>query len=136
MDDDLMSLRSNVSSAKNDDDDLLGSFGNIAGLDDDVGAGDPSNIDLDFGSLDDQPEWLRDLGVQPEESAPVEQPAKQEKKEKKKKKSVRRSRKSSGNFMGLTPQQRLILALFLFLEVAVISIFVLMATGAISLPSF
>ncbi|MBN1311827.1 MAG: hypothetical protein JXB30_10430 [Anaerolineae bacterium] len=129
MDDDLMSLRSNVSSSQ-DDDDLLGSFGSPIGTDDDLSPGDASG--LDFGSLDEQPEWLRDLGVEPEEAAPAEQAPKTEKK--KKKKPARRSGKSSGNFMGLTPQQRMILALFLFLEIAVISILVLIVTGAIRLP--
>ena len=134
MDDDLMSLRSNVSSSKNDDDDLLGSFGSPSGTDDALGLGDSS--DLDFGSLDDQPEWLRDLGVQSEEAAPAGSPPKQAKKEKekKKKKPARRSKKSSGNLMGLTAQQRMILALFLFLEVTVISILALVIIGAINIP--
>ena len=129
MDDDLMSLRSSVSSSS-DDDDLLGSFGSPSDAGDATDTGDSS--DLDFGSLDEQPEWLRDLGPQPEETAPVEIAPKEEKK--KKKKPARRSQKSGGNFMGLTPQQRMILVLFLFLEVSVISILVLIVTGAIKIP--
>jgi hypothetical protein len=74
------------------------------------------------------------LGVEPEETAPPEATKEEKKEKKKKKKPARRSRKSGGSFMGLTPQQRTILALFLFLEVSVISIMVLLAIGAIKLP--
>jgi hypothetical protein len=129
MDDDLMSLRSNVSSSKNDDDDLLGGFGSASEPSEWTGAG--ASADLDFGSPGEQPAWLRDLEVQPDTAAPA--PAAESTPEKKKK-SPRRPRKSGGKFLGLTPQQRTILALFLFLEVAVVSILVLFVIGAINIP--
>jgi hypothetical protein len=130
MDDDLMSLRSSVSSSKKDDDDLLGGFGSS------MDASKSESPNIDFGSLDDQPDWLKELGPQPEVAAPVKSTAEKKKAPKQAKKPgrARRSRKSSAGFMGLTPQQRVILSLFLFLEVAVIGVFLLLAIGAINIP--
>jgi hypothetical protein len=129
MDDDLMSLRSNVSSSDNDDD-LLGGFGSADEPSDWTSAAGSS--DLDFGSSGEQPAWLRDLEVEPETMEPA--PAQRAPEDKKKKKSARRPRKPGGKFLGLTPQQRTILALFLFLEVAVVSVLVLFFIGAINIP--
>lgn len=136
MDDDLMSLRSSVSSSKKEDDDLLGGFGSSSGTGQPGGWTDvEKSPDLDFGSLDEQPDWLRELEPQPEASAPAKSVAeKKAPKEPKKQGRTSRPRKSGGKGMGLTAQQRMILSLFLFLEVAVIGVLLLFAIGAISIP--
>ncbi len=45
----------------------------------------------------------------------------------------RRSRRSSGMLLGMTPQQRMILSIFLFLDVTILGFLILIAIGAISI---
>jgi hypothetical protein len=44
-----------------------------------------------------------------------------------------RSRRSGGMLLGMTPQQRMILSIFLFLDVTILGFLILIAIGAISL---
>ncbi len=134
MDDDLMSLRSGASSNKEDD--LLGGFGSSPGTSEPSGWTDAGGApDLDFGSLGDQPDWLRELEPKPEVAAPVKSPVEKKSVAKApKKKSRIRTRRSSQYFLGMTPFQRMILSLGLFLIVTVTSVFLLIAIGAINIP--
>lgn len=136
MDDDLMSLRSSTSSS-NKDDDLLGGFGSSPGPSEASGWADAGGSpDLDFGALGDQPDWLKELEPKPEvaAAAPAKSPVEKKKAAKApKKKSAGRSRKSSRYFLGMTPFQRMILSLGLFLIITVTSVFLLIAIGAISI---
>lgn len=137
MDDDLMSLRSSASSS-NKEDDLLGGFASSPETSEPSGWTDAGGSpDLDFGSFGDQPDWLRELEPQPEVAAPAKSPIEKVKVTKATKtKQVRagRSRKSSKYFLGMTPFQRMILSLGLFLIVTVTSLFLLIAIGAINIP--
>lgn len=132
MDDDLMSLRSSTSSPKKDDD-LLGGFGSAPDLGQSGGLADAAGLpDLDFGSLSEQPEWLKELEPKPEAAAPAKGPAEKAKVAKApKKKSAGRSRKSAKGFLGMTPFQRMVLMAGVFLIVSLGSVFLLVAIGAI-----
>ena len=136
MDDDLMSLRS--ASSSNKDDDLLGGFGSSPGTSGSSGWTDAGGSpELDFGALGEQPEWLKELEPKPEAAAAA--PAKPAEKKKvakapKKQGRAKSSRKSGKYFLGMTPFQRMILSLGLFLIVTVTSIFLLIAIGAIAIP--
>jgi hypothetical protein len=139
MDDDLMSLRSSASSS-NKDDDLLGGFGSSPDKSEPSGWTDAGGApDLDFGSLGEQPDWLRDLEPQPEAAAPASAPAEKKAEKKKvskapkKQGSAGRSRKSGKYFLGMNPFQRMILSLGLFLIVTVTSILLLLVIGAINI---
>ncbi len=46
----------------------------------------------------------------------------------------RRSRRVSGGGMGLTPPQRLVLSVMLFMEVCIVGMFILIATGRVVPP--
>ncbi len=137
MDDDLMSLRSSASSSSKDDD-LLGGFGSAPDTSGSSGWTDAGGSpDLDFGALGDQPDWLRELEPQTEAAAPAKSPVEKKKKAAKAPKKqgrASRSRKSGKHFLGMTPFQRMILSLGLFLIVAVTSIFLLVAIGAFNIP--
>ncbi len=50
-----------------------------------------------------------------------------------KKKPARKS-SGGGTFLGMTPQQRMVLSLFLFLDVAVLGLLILFALGVINIP--
>lgn len=136
MDDDLMSLRSSASSS-NKDDDLLGGFAGSPETSEPDGWTDAGGSpDLDFGSLGDQPDWLRELEPKPDAAAPAKSPVEKKKVAKAPKKQGRaaRPRKSGKYFLGMTPFQRMILSLGLFLVVTVTSVFLLIVIGAISIP--
>lgn len=45
-----------------------------------------------------------------------------------------RSRRMGGNFLGLTPPQRLVLSVMLFVEVCIVGMFILIATGRVVPP--
>lgn len=47
--------------------------------------------------------------------------------------AVRRPRRSDGLLLGMTPQQRMILSIFLFLDVTILGFLILIAIGAISI---
>ena len=112
MDDDLSSLRG---SSTPPDDDFLSSFG--ASPSDAKAGGAPAG---GSGSLDlfDSP-------------APAPAPAKKAKAPAKKKK--RAAKRRSGNFMGMDPMQRMVLSVFLVLDVSVLGCLILVALGKINL---
>jgi len=111
MDDDLNSLRG---ASPSNDDDFFSSFESSA-----PAPATGKNAATGSGSLDlfDQP------------AAPPA-PAKKAKAPAKKKKAKKRS----GDFLGMPPQQRMILSIFLFLDVAVLGVLILIAAGSIALP--
>lgn len=131
MDDDLMSLRKGASSPR-EDDDLLGGFGDSAGAGKaggTTGAGKPSD-DLDFSALD-QPDWMQELPTAEPAAPPVTiAPKKTMAPARKAKARPRRAGRSSAAFMGMNPQQRMILSVFLFLDVSVLSCLILISIGA------
>ncbi|HEC22224.1 MAG TPA: hypothetical protein ENI95_04835 [Chloroflexi bacterium] len=140
MDDDLNSLRGSLGG---EDDDLFGAFS------DPTEGAIPENLDMpDWLSGEPEPasepepepapstdeggvpEWLSELGEPPpdedeEEPSPMIGEPETAHRERK-----RRSRSST--FLGLTPQQRMVLSIFLFLDVAVLGFLLLLAIGAIS----
>jgi hypothetical protein len=116
MDDDLMSLRGGTSS---DSDDLFGSFDAPPSSQSMKPSGSSSSmggLDLDLGGL-----------PPPTPSKPAPSKAKPKKSNKKP------SRKRSGGG-GISPQQRMLLSIFLFLDVSVLGCLILFAVGAIRLP--
>jgi hypothetical protein len=109
MDDDLNALRGGSPSS---DDDFFSSFESSSA--ETMTGGTPAG---GSGSLDvfDQP-------------SPPAAPAKRAKAPAKKK-----AKKRSGEFLGMSPQQRMILSIFLFLDVAVLGVLILIAAGSIGI---
>lgn len=149
MDDDLSSLRNNFGG----ENDLFGDFDE----NDDLFSGFSDPADMDFGTVSEAPpsqppsappvmppseparpatdeggvpDWLRELSPEfaeeeePEEAIAEPAPAK-------KKASTQRPKRTSSG--GMTPQQRMVLSIFLFLDVAVLGIALLAALGVIGL---
>lgn len=112
MDDDLNSLRGGSTPP---DDDFLSSFGASSSS----GPAASSSPAAGSGSLD-----LFDTG-------PVPAPEKKKAKAPAKKKKV--SKRRSGNFLGMDPMQRMVLSVFLFLDVSVLGCLILVALGKINL---
>lgn len=134
MDDDLMSLRGAVGEGSGGDE---GPFNEISAPGD-LGPASPGSP----ASGDDAPEWLRELGGL-EDSGPATPPAgepvrraerRPERTHQPRPKPAPQTRtKSSGGLaLGLTPQQRMVLSLFLFLDVSVLGFLILLAIGAIN----
>lgn len=109
-------------------------------MDDDLnalrGAG-PSNEDDFFSSFESSPAdtmpssptgGSSSLDIFDQPSAPPA-PVKKAKAPAKKK-----AKRRSGEFLGMPPQQRMILSIFLFLDVAVLGVLILIAAGSIALP--
>jgi hypothetical protein len=120
VDDDLKSLRG----GEMGDDDLFGGFSDPADLD---FGGTPSTEDS--GEV---PDWVQELSrPEPASTAPAKQTVAAPKKTaaKPKPKPKKRKARSSG---GITPQQRMILSIFLFLDVAVIGCALLIGLGVIN----
>ncbi len=111
MDDDLMSLRGSGS----------GDTEAFSGFSDPAEA-EPGGAEA-ASRADETPDWLRELGGFEEEEETKAAPAR----------TARKSRaKSSGRkAAGMTPQQRMILSIFLFLDVAVLGCAILFALGVI-----
>lgn len=117
------------------DDDLMSLGGGEMGDDDPFGGfSDPA--DLDFGdtpSAEDSgevPDWLQELSrPEPVSTAPAKQTVAAPKKAVAKPQPKKRKARSSG---GITPQQRMILSIFLFLDVAVIGCALLIGLGVIN----
>jgi hypothetical protein len=135
MDDDLMSLRG--SSRSSGDDDLFGSFTDPddLGFDLETPAGGSADADeYDFGDPFnlpdfDQPTMMGPAATaQPAPPRAAPTPAKPQGATKGKKRARRRAQ--TGAF-GMTPQQRMVLSIFLFLDVAVLGVLILFALGAI-----
>jgi hypothetical protein len=111
MDDDLMSLRGSGSG----DTEAFSGFSDPAGAD--LGGAEAAS------RAEETPDWLRELGGFEEEETKAA-PARTARKGK---------AKSSGRrAAGMTPQQRMILSIFLFLDVAVLGCAILFALGVIS----
>jgi len=113
MDDDLNSLRGNAPSS---DDDFFSSFENSSA---ETTTSSPTGAPAGgSGSLD--------LFDQPAAPAPA-------KKGKGKAPPKKKAKKRSAKAAGMTPQQRMILSIFLFLDVAVLGCLILVALGKIQL---
>jgi hypothetical protein len=134
MDDDLMSLRSTRS---DNDNDLFGSFTDPddLGFDLSTPASSPADSDsFDFGDPFGLPEFGQPASAR---AAAVAQPAAPQSaptpaKAKGGKKPKRRARRSQRGFLGMTPQQRMVLSIFLFLDVAAMGLLILVALEKIS----
>jgi hypothetical protein len=154
MDDDLMSLR-----GEKDDDlfggfdasdsDLFGGTGSAGGAESPGGFGDASSLDVGAPASapptsageDTVPDWLKELkrpdDLEPEPARAATATVKKAEKPKKErakaqaKPKPRRKARSSG---GITPQQRAMLSLFLFLDVAVLGCAILAGMGIINIP--
>jgi hypothetical protein len=134
MDDDLMSLRGSRSSSN--DDDLFGSFDDPGDLGFD--APPPSRSggldDFDFGDPFGLPDFDQPTVSGPSPVAPAASPKSAPspaKKAAKGRKSTRRAGARPG-FLGMTAQQRMVLAIFMFLDIAVLGLFVLLALEKIT----
>ncbi len=138
MDDDLMSLRGGRSA--NGGDDLFGSFSDP----DDLGFDSPSpsakgslpDLDdpLDFSGFD-EPSFSAPAPAASRATAAKSKAAPAKRAKATKTKRRRRSGASAQRgFMGLTPPQMMILSIFLFLDIAVLGFFVLIAIGAVNIP--
>ncbi len=162
MDDDLMPLRSNDTPG-DDDLFSLFSDGEALPSDDPFASLDATEVEQDpfadetlpsmptsrleppstaqpapILSSDEPPEWLRAAlgGLEGEEEEPVSPPPV------KASPSARQPRRRSslagsgpqGRAFGMTAQQRMVLSIFLFLDVTVLAVALLIAIGAISLP--
>jgi hypothetical protein len=138
MDDDLMSLRGSRSGSSNDDD-LFGSFDDPGDLGFD--APPPSRSagadDFDFGDPFGLPDFDQPTISGPAPIAPAASPRSAASPARKaaKRKSVRRTGAKTG-FLGMTAQQRMVLSIFMFLDIAVLGLFVLLAFEAIKIPGF
>jgi hypothetical protein len=119
MDDDLMSLRGNSPpAAGSSGDDLLG----------DMGAPTPASAN--------PPSQGADAGLSIEGfDIPASAPPAPIKAGKPARSAVPKRRPapgaSRGNFLGLTPQQRMLLSIFLFMDVGVLGCLILIAVGAL-----
>lgn len=133
MDDDLMSLRGGRSS---NDDDLFGSFADPGDLGFD--APEPSRTsgrdEFDFGDPFGLPDFDEPTISGPAPVAPAASPAAAPSPAKKAAKSKKRTRRAGAKagFLGMTAQQRMVLSIFMFLDVAVLGLFILLAIGAIN----
>jgi hypothetical protein len=118
MDDDLMSLRGGSPPAGGGSDDLLGDMGAPAPS----GASAPpqdagSGISIEgFDAPAGAPAAPVKASKPAKSAAPKKKPA---------------PRRSGGNFLGLTPQQRMLLSIFLFMDVGVLGCLILFAVGAL-----
>jgi hypothetical protein len=138
MDDDLMSLRGSTSN----DDDLFGSFTDPDDLGFDApppaaGSASPGSDDFYFADPFDLPAF-DEPAFTPEPVAPAPAPTPQPAKARPKpatmpKKSRKARRRASTGFLGLTAPQRMILSIFLFLDVAVLGALILLVIGAINI---
>lgn len=138
MDDDLMSLRG--SSRSSGDDDLFGSFTdpNDLGFDLETPMGGSSDADeYDFGDPFNLPDFdqptMMGAAAPAQPAAPKSAPAPAKAKPQVAKKSKKRARRraQTGAF-GMTAPQRMVLSIFLFLDVAVLGVLILFALGAIN----
>jgi hypothetical protein len=131
MDDDLMSLRGSRSGSN--DDDLFGSFDDPGDLGFDAPA--PSRSagadEFDFGDPFGLPDFDQPTVSGPAPIAPASSPRSAPSPAKRGKKRTRRAGSKPG-FLGMTAQQRMVLSIFMFLDVAVLGLFVLLALGAIN----
>jgi hypothetical protein len=130
MDDDLMSLRG----SRSNDDDLFGSFDDPGDLGFD--APPPSRSSgtadvFDFGDPFGLPDFDQPTVSGPAPVAPAASPRSAPSPTKRGKKRTRRAGAKPG-FLGMTAQQRMVLSIFMFLDVAVLGLFVLLALGAIN----
>lgn len=129
MDDDLRSLMNR----SDNDDDLFGSFTDP----DDLGFDAASPFEERAGDLDDfdfSDPFAVSAYDEPVPAAPPPPPAatvRAAKAPRPAKPKKRRPRAKTG-FLGMTAPQRMVLAIFLFLDVAVIGLLVLLAIGAIN----
>lgn len=128
IDDDLMSLRGG-SADSNPDDDPFGGFSDPG----DLGPASPGTPAGDAGGV---PDWLEELGgfedTDLSPSPTTQQPGATGFEPRARAARRSRSRSSGRRALGMTPQQRMILSIFLFLDVAVIGFMLLLAIGAIS----
>ncbi len=124
MDDDLMSLRDSSS----DEDELFSDFA------------DPADLGFDIPETEQEsegaPAWLSELGQldEPLKEAPTAEARRTAPAQRSSGARVSQGRRkaSSQAAAGLTPQQRMILSIFLFLDVAVLGFFILVALGAVN----
>lgn len=136
MDDDLMSLRGGGRS-NNDDDDLFGSFADPDDLGFDAppppasGSGMRDLDDLDLGDPFDFDSF--EAAPAAAAAAPQSAPARSSSKKQAKPRRARRS--SARGFLGLRPQELMLLSIFLFLDVLVFGLLILVVLGAVNLQS-
>ncbi len=111
-------------------------------MDDDLNAlrgGPPQDEDDFFSSLGGPPAAPSsagsplDLGLEGFDK-PAPAPAAPEKKAKAQAKKKPKPKRRPGKFLGMSPQQRMVLSIFLFLDVAVLGCLILFAAGSIGLP--
>ena len=141
MDDDLMSLRGG--SQGNNDDDLFGSFSDPddLGFDAPAPASRPASADdFDFNDPFNLPSFDEPTITAPApiaampSSTPAPSRASSQPVSQTSKAKPRRKKKSSGTgFLGMTAPQRMVLAIFLFLIVAVYGFLILLVINAINI---
>lgn len=149
MDDDLMSLRGDDPG----DDDLFGGFDDSPDdFDFDFGSLDEadattmeetlsgSSTATNVGSDDDVPDWMRELdqpeslrATQPAATVAASRtPAPERRERMRQPSSTTSSRSGGGSGLGLSPMQRMVLSIFLFLDVAVIGFGLLIGLNIIA----
>ncbi|MGF1507305.1 MAG: hypothetical protein GYB64_14335 [Chloroflexi bacterium] len=112
MDDDLRALLGDDS----DDEDLFSAFDDPS-----TTSGRAARDDL-LGMTDDRPDWVDTVPAAPPQPEQAPRSGRQNKP---------RRRRSGSGFLGMTPFQRMVLSIFLFLDVSVIGFMLLIALGKI-----